>query len=183
MTQGRVAQRYAEALLAAALESKTEKAVAEDVASVKRTIEGSRELRVLLKSPVIKREVKAQALNALFKGKVSETMLSFLGLIAEKGRESALEQMIERFIELNDERLGILTVRVSSGAELSEQQRKTIQERFAGLTGKTVTMDVAVDAGLRGGFLAQLGDTVYDGSIKRQLEIMREHFLEGNGTN
>ena len=91
--------------------------------------------------------------------------------------------IIDRFLELRDERLGVVNVKVTAGAELSAEQQKTLQARFADLTHKTVNMDVNVDASLLGGFLARVGDTVFDGSIKRQLEMMRQRFLQGTGTN
>lgn len=183
MKHGRVAQRYAEALLQAAVDAKVEQEVADDIAALKTTIEGSHDLQLLLKSPVIKKDRKRTALKAIFGGKMNATTLGFLDLVTEKGREDALSFIIDRFIALRNERLGIIEVAVTSGIELTGDQQKALQDRFAHLTQKTVRMDTRVDASLKGGFLARVGDTVFDGSIKRQLEIIRRRFLEGDGTN
>ena len=183
MQQGRVSQRYAEALLVAAIDDASEDAVSADLAGLKALIEASADLRMLLKSPVIKREKKRDIFRSMFDGKVNATTLGFLDLLAEKGRESALPFIIEKFASLRNKRMGVLHLNVTSGTTLSGEQQKALQERFADLTQKTISMDVAVDASLRGGFLARIGDTVFDGTIKRQLEILRRRFLEGTGTN
>lgn len=183
MRHGRVARRYAGALLQAASDAKVEETVAADLQMVQRTISGSKDLHLLLKSPVIKRESKRTALRTIFEGKVSATTLRFLDLVAEKGREDVLSFIIERFMQLRDVKMGILKMDVTSGAELTTEQQNSLRERFAGLTKKTINMTVSVDKILVGGFLARVGDTVFDGTIKRQLEIMRQRFLDGNGTN
>jgi len=183
MQQGRVSQRYAEALLRAAVDDGSEEAVTADFAALKDLIEDSRDFRLLLRSPVIKREKKGEILRSMFGGKVNATTLGFLELLAEKGRESALPFIIDRFTLLRNKRMGILRLDVTAGSSLSDDQKKALQEQFADLTHKTISMDVVVDESLKGGFLARIGDTVFDGTIKRQLEIMRRRFLEGNGTN
>lgn len=183
MRQGRVAQRYAEALLRAAIDDKTEEVVTSDLRTLNGLIESSKDLQLLLKSPVIKHEKKRQILKAIFDGSVCGTSMGFLDLLAEKGRESALPFIIDRFFELRNERLGIVRLDVTSGASLSAEQQKTLQDRFAEMMQKTISMEVRVDKTLKGGFLARIGDTVFDGTIKRQLELIRRRFLEGNVTN
>jgi F-type H+-transporting ATPase subunit delta len=183
MRQGRVAQRYAGALLSASVEGNVEKQVAADVETVKRTIAGSRDLQLLLKSPVIRSDKKQEVLRAVFSHSVGPVMLSFLELVAEKGRESALPDITEWFERLRNERLGNLALRVTSATDLSSQQMGLLKKRFEEITKKNILLTTNVDASLKGGFLARVGDTVFDGTIKRQLEIMRQRFLEGNGVN
>jgi F-type H+-transporting ATPase subunit delta len=183
MREGRVAKRYAEALLRAAADEKTEEIVAKDLESLRASIEASRDLQLLLKSPVIKRDKKKEVLHALFEGNVSGTTLSFLHLVAEKGRESALPSIIQRFMEIRNEKLGILTVDVTAVSDLSTDQMQALKDRFAALTKKTILMNLSFDAALKGGFRARVGDTVFDGSIQRQLEIMRQRFFEADGSN
>jgi F-type H+-transporting ATPase subunit delta len=180
MSLSRVARRYAQALLDAAAGAQREERVAADLDMLHALIQGSAELRMLLKSPVVKREKKRQALRAAFEGRVEPLTLEFIGLLAEKGREQALPQVVEAFRRLRNERLGIVSLDVTSATPLSPEQSDAIRRRFEQLTKKTVTMAVAVDAALKGGFAARLGDTVYDGSIRRQLELLRERFAAGD---
>lgn len=183
MREGRVARRYAEALLNASVEKKAEDEVASDIRAVKKTIEGSRELQLLLRNPVIKWDTKRDALRAVFSGSVGPLVLDFLSLVAEKRRETALPAMIERFEVLRNERLGNLEIGLAAATPLDAGQTSDLKKRFSGLTGKNIVFSERVDVSLKGGFLARVGDTVFDGTIKRQLEIMRQRFLKGNGTN
>lgn len=183
MSLNRVARRYAQALLDASAEAKREAQVSQDLDTLSALIRGSNELRLLLKSPVVKREKKQEALRAVFEGRVEPLTLEFIGLLAEKGREQALPLVVEEFRRLRNERLGVVSLDVTSATPLSKEQTEAIRLRFAELTNKTVNVAVAVDASLKGGFSARLGDTVYDGSIRRQLELLRLRFAAGEGAN
>ncbi len=183
MSHGRVASRYAEALLLSAVEEKKEDQIAADVETVKRTIHESRDLSLLLHSPIIKSEAKKRALRAVFDGKVGGLMLEFLSIVAEKGRESLVPLIFDRFEQLRNERLGIVSIEVSAASDLSGEQTTSLRTRFEAITRKTVRITFSIDKALKGGFLARVGDTVFDGSVRRQLERMRLRFLEGNGTN
>jgi F-type H+-transporting ATPase subunit delta len=83
------------------------------------------------------------------------------------------------FFRLRDERQGLVVLDVRSATEMDENQQKTMVKRFEALTGKKVRAAFRVDRELKGGFVARVGDTVYDGSLLRQLELLRERFAEG----
>ncbi len=76
-----------------------------------------------------------------------------------------------------------MTVEVKAAVELVKAQSAETQKRFEGYTKKTVQISFSLDKQLRGGFIAKVGDTVYDGSVKRQLELLRERFAEGPAQN
>jgi F-type H+-transporting ATPase subunit delta len=179
MSLSRVARRYARALLDAAAGSGREERIAADLEMLQAVIHGSAELRLLLKSPVVKRDKKQQALRAAFEGRTDQLTLEFISLLAEKGRESSLPQVVVEFRRLRNERLGIVAVDVSAATPLSAEQTESIRRRFEQITQKTVRVAVDVDPSLKGGFSARLGDTVYDGSIRRQLELLRQRFAAG----
>ncbi len=179
----RVARRYAEALLDAATGAGREAHVATDLEMLHGLIQASPELRSVLKSPIIKREKKQIALRAAFEGRVEPLTLEFISLLAEKGREEALPQVVVEFRRLRDDRLGMVGLEVTTAAALSSEQTEAIRRRFEQLTGKTVKIGVNIDPLLKGGFSARLGDTVYDGSIRRQLELLRRRFALGDGVN
>lgn len=181
MSDSRVARRYAQALLDAAAGAGREERVAADLEMLHAAIRGSSELRLLLKSPVVKQEKKRGALRAAFEGRVEPLTLEFLVLLTDKGREQTLSQVVVEFRCLRDLRLGIVSLDVSSATALSADQTETLRRRFESLTKKKVHVTVTVDAGLKGGLTARLGDTVYDGSIRRQLELLRQRFALGDG--
>ena len=70
-----------------------------------------------------------------------------------------------------------------AATELTKDQQQTIVKRFEGITRKKIRVAFSIDKQLKGGFVARVGDTVYDGSVRRQLELLRERFAEGVGRN
>ncbi len=179
MLQIRVAKRYAEALAGLAEEQNKFDRVSEDVEILQRTLMDSRELVVFLKSPVVKKDKKMSILKELFEGQLSSLTMSFLFLLVDKGREDVLPQIIEQFLLLRDEKLGIAAVEVKTAAELSNEQIEHITRRFENITKKKVRASFSLDKQLKGGFVAKVADTMFDGSVKRQLELLRERFAEG----
>jgi F-type H+-transporting ATPase subunit delta len=183
MSVYRVARRYAEAALELGEEQKQGERLAADLELVGKAIRESREFVALLKSPVIAKEKKRAVLTELFQPRVSSLTLTFLNLILEKGREDLIVDIVGEFFKLRDDRLGIIALDVRAATELTNDQQKTIVKRFEEITQKKIRVSFSIDKQLRGGFVARVGDTVYDGSVQRQLELLREHFAEGVGRN
>jgi len=178
MSNLRIAYRYAEALIATAEELHILKNVSDDLADIQLIISSSREFQLFLKSPIVKKEKKRQVFEATFGKSVQPLTLQFISLLAEKGREDALQSIIESFFRLQDEILGIVNVSVKSATELSLQQTAQLEQRFETYSKKKVRINVAIDSQLIGGFVARIGDTMFDGSVKRQLELLRKRFEE-----
>ena len=178
MANLRIAIRYAEALLTAAEELHVLKNVSDDLTVIQRVIKESQEFRYFLKSPVIKKDKKQGVFKATFGSSVQPITLKFLCLLIEKEREDALPEAIEAFFRLQDEMLGIVHVSVKTAAELSPQQIAQIQQRFEAYSKKKVQLDLSLDKQLIGGFVARIGDTVFDGSVKQQLVLLRKRFAE-----
>lgn len=179
MSVYRVARRYAEAVYGLAEEQKLGARFAEDLTLIQETIKGSREFVAFLKSPVISRDRKRAALSELFKSKLSGFTFGFLNLIVDKGREDVLGDVVGEYFKIRDERQGLLALDVRSATQMDDSQQKAIVKRFETLTGKKIRAAFRVDTQLKGGFVARVGDTVYDGSLLRQLEILRKRFAEG----
>ncbi len=178
MRNVRVARRYAQAMMDLAAEQKTLDRLSEDFAILQRAVQESREFVAFLKSPVIGGEKKKSVLRGMFQSKLSISALDFLDMIAEKKREDVLGQIIEEFFNLRDERMGIVNVDVRAAVDLSGDQHRQIEKRFESITRKKVRISFSLDKRLKGGFIARVGDTVYDGSIRRQLELLRERFTD-----
>jgi F-type H+-transporting ATPase subunit delta len=183
MSAYRVARRYAEAALEAAEEQKQGERLAEDLELVGKAIRESREFLALLKSPVISKEKKRGVLTAAFKSRISALSFNFLNMILDKGRENLLGDIISEYFRLRDDQLGIVTLDVRAATELSKSQQQTIVQRFEEITRKKIRVAFSIDKQLKGGFVARIGDSVYDGSVQRQLELLRDRFAEGVGRN
>jgi len=178
MSNLRTTNRYAEALMTTAEELHILKDVSDDLTVIRRSINESHEFQLFLKSPVIKKQKKQQVFEATFGKAVQPLTLKFLSLLAEKGREDFLLNIIEAFFHLQDETLGIVSVHVKAAAELSAQQTAQLEQRFETYSKKKVRIDVSLDSQIIGGFIARVGDTMFDGSVKHQLELLRKRFTE-----
>jgi F-type H+-transporting ATPase subunit delta len=88
-----------------------------------------------------------------------------------------LEEVIQAFRKITNDRLGIVQVKVSSAAGLSEAERELLRARFEELTRKQAELEFHLDGQLIGGLVAQIGSTVYDGSVRGHLERMREQLM------
>lgn len=174
MSRTRAATRYAAALLGVAVERNALDAVGNDLDFLERTIKASPDLAAFLRSPVISKERKKRALRELLAGRVTDTTVAFVLLLAAKDREGHLPDIIAQFRRLRDERLGIVNVTARSAAEFTPEQRTRLGERLERATGRKVRLSVERDPSLIAGFTVQYEDTVWDASVRRQLELLRD---------
>ncbi len=183
MSNLRVANRYASALMALTNEQKKRNAIADDLLMVKTLIDSSRELRRALSSPIINKDKKKAILRGVFHKKVGELVQKYMDAVVDKGREDILHDILTQYFILRDEELGIVRVNVKTSVEFSSKQEKDLQKQLEVMTKKKVEVTFSVDNFLKGGFVARVGDTVLDGSIKRQLEILKRKLKEGSFNN
>lgn len=175
MNAPEVVRRYAATLLDAAEETGVLEAVRKDVEGVLETAAGSKDLAEFLENPLLGAEVQDKALSAIFAGKLQELTLNFLSLMAQRRRASMLLQTLEAFLELVEESKGVVSAEVVSAVALTEDQQERLRGRLATYTGKQVRLQSQVDPSLRGGVVAKVGDTVFDGSLNTHLERLRRH--------
>ncbi|MGD8426989.1 MAG: ATP synthase F1 subunit delta [Balneolaceae bacterium] len=173
----KAARRYATALLELAKERNEVDRILTDIKFIHNTLEGSRELVVFLKSPIVKFDDKIAVLDELFSSEIAEATKLFMKLLARKERVSLLDQITEAFIEQYKQFAGILTVGVYVARELSDAQQETLHKMLEEKTGKTVDMNITQDESLKGGMAVRIDDTVIDGTVKHKLEELEESFL------
>ncbi len=179
MRNTRVARRYAVALMAVAEEQKAIDGIAADLASVRDTASASRELRVLIASPVVSAGKKRAVLREIFASRIGRVSMAFLDLLVAKQREDLLIEIAEQFEALRDEKLGIVTADVTAATQLGPEQERRLGGGLEHYTGKRVRLRVVLDREIKGGLLVRIGDTVLDASVRRQLEVLRKRFAEG----
>ncbi|NGP86868.1 ATP synthase F1 subunit delta [Fodinibius halophilus] len=177
MPTTKAARRYATALLELAEERDEVQQILEDIQFVHNTLEGSRELVVFLKSPVINFDDKIGALEKLFFEDLTDPTKLFMKLLAKKDRINLLDQIAVAFIEKYKEFAGIITVDVFVARSLTDDQKSNLHNELEDKTQKTVEMDVIVDEDLKGGMAIRIDDTVIDGTVKHQLEELEESLL------
>jgi F-type H+-transporting ATPase subunit delta len=180
MQDHKVSLRYASSLLDFAIEKKNLDSVSKDMELVYNTLEGKNKLNLMLKSPVIKPQLKSSILNEIFKAKITGDSLNFLQFVIDKKREDLLVNIAKKFLELKDEYLGILNVEITTAFDFTDDQQVQIKKEFESKLNKIIKLKYIVNKELIGGFIARAADTMYDASIKHQLEILRKQFLSGN---
>ena len=179
MSEFRAAYRYALALLGVAEEMKRLDDVSRDLTSIEKLTKELPEFLSFLRSPVVNSEKKKRTLTEILQGKVSDITQKFVLLLASKGREGLLPEIIRQFYKLRDERLGILHVTTRTAVAFKPEQEKQLINQLETATKKKVRLTYILDASLKGGFVVQHDDTVWDASVSRQLELLRERFVEG----
>ncbi|MFI5252368.1 MAG: ATP synthase F1 subunit delta [Bacteroidota bacterium] len=179
MSESRSAHRYAAAIIGVAIELKQLDVVSSDFNLMKNVIQSSKEFSLFLKSPIIDKEKKKKVLEDVFKGKMTDVTMKFIILITQKGRETILPEIIRQFDILRDKQLGIISVTLRSVTKINPDQRTKLIDSIQSVTKKTVRLNEVIDAQLIGGFSVQYEDTVWDGSVRRQLETLRGRLIGG----
>lgn len=170
------ARRYAKSLLDYAIEQNELAAVAADMDLISNTCQSHRELRRMLKSPIIKAEKKLTIIQKIFSGEIGTISLSFLELIAAKQREAILPEIANAFIKAYRTYLGIVTAEITSTLPLAETERTKAVE-FVKKMGKKVELIEKIDENIIGGFIIRIGDKQYDASVVNRIKTIRTTFL------
>ena len=179
MKNVRVARRYAGALMDVAEAGKIIDGTAADLEIIASALRGSRELTLLAQSPVVSPARKAAVFRAIFAGRIGKGTMEFIDLVIAKQREKHLPEIIEQFALLRDEKMGIVSVDVTSAVEFTPSQHKDLSNELERYTKKKVRVRVTVDRAIKAGLVVRIGDTVLDASMRRQLELLKARFLEG----
>ncbi|MGH9534425.1 MAG: ATP synthase F1 subunit delta [Terriglobales bacterium] len=177
---GAIAQHYAQALLGVAADGKAEAtALRRELAELAALIAGSRELRLALSSPAIMAAQKQAVLGAVaYRLGLSRIMRNFLAVAASRGRAAEVPAIADAFERLWRERQGIRRAEIRSARPLQAAERASIERALAAATGGQIEPEYREDADLIGGFVARVGDTVYDGSLRGRLDRLRRGLLE-----
>jgi F-type H+-transporting ATPase subunit delta len=176
MTLSALAKRYAEALADVVTRAGSglppEEAAAQ-LRAFEATLLTSLELREALVTPAIPNSRKKAVVGRIagILG-LAPTIRNFLFVLVDHRRMSSMGEIIQTFELVVDERLGFARAEVAAARELSQAQRAALNAELERLTGKRIRMRVATDPSLIGGVTARIGSTVYDGSVRGQLESL-----------
>jgi len=174
------ANRYAKALFDVALEEKTDLAqVDRDLAAVVDMMKGSPELALAAGFGSVTDAQRKAMMESVAKAMSLTTPVGkMLVLLANSGKLNLVPDLAVSFRERLLAHQNIVRADVTSAAPLSPEKTKALEESLAKVTGKKVELSVTVDPGLLGGVVARIGSTIYDGSVKTQLQRMRQELVE-----
>jgi F-type H+-transporting ATPase subunit delta len=170
----KVLNRYGSALYDAYVKAGSKKSFLDDCLALYKLILENRELSMLFKSPVVKKIPKAAVLNQIFSKKIDLILLNFLLLLVKNGREMFAVDILKTFLDIIDTENGIIKPVFSTAIELKESEKKNIKKSIDDATGKNSMTVYNTNPDLLGGFTVRIDDSVYDSSIKRQLELMKK---------
>jgi len=174
------ARRYAKALHLIARESGSMPAVGEELERFLERFDGDAHLHDVLTRPWIKGEDRrAIAMAIAEKERCGALVRDFVGLVAERGRMDHFAEIIAAYRNFVDEDLGQARASVRTAAPLTEGEKRELGRRLEGALGKRILLEERVDPTLLGGFVAQVGSYIVDGSLDGQLARMRERLARG----
>jgi F-type H+-transporting ATPase subunit delta len=169
-----IAKRYAKALVQLAEEKKAVDQTRADMDAFIGAVNTLPAMQKLFASPVLPPDSKKAVIRELAgKLNLQPTTQRFLEHLAETGRIRYVKDLHEAFLDILAQRQNRATVRLTTAAPLNNGDMADIKTKLEILTGKQVDIDSKVDASLIGGAKAQIGSTIYDGTIKNQLDKMR----------
>jgi F-type H+-transporting ATPase subunit delta len=174
-----LAKKYARALLdlVGSLAPEEQEATLEGLRVFRDLYASSPELRLAINSPAVVLAARRRVITELVaRLKLSDLTRRFLLVVTEHGRLGLVADMVSALEELFDERAGRVTADVKAASDLSAQQRQAIEAQLAKATGKEVRARFVVEPSLIGGFRAEIRSTVYDASVRGQLDTLRQRF-------
>jgi F-type H+-transporting ATPase subunit delta len=181
MSAERLSARYAKSLIDLALDQDKLERVKEDVEYF---LEAThvRDLKLLLKSPIVHTSTKRKIFQKLFADKFDVLSNAFLDIILRKGREAYLAEIADAFLEQYRTIKQISNVKLTTAVPLTEDRIEEIKQkvRNSGVTFPNIDIKTEVDPEILGGFIIEFGDRLYDASVAHQLEEMRKSFVKNS---
>lgn len=168
-----VVNRYATALFEIAKEQGAMTKFKEEALAIYDILKDAPEYMDLLSHPSVVEAQKLELIREAFSGKVADEFVGLMELIIKKSRTEYLTHILFKFIEMAKEEEGLIRGTVTSAMPLTNQQIAQIKANLEQGTGKTIELDVVVDASLIGGLIVRVGDKVVDGSIKGQMDTLK----------
>jgi F-type H+-transporting ATPase subunit delta len=135
----------------------------------------SSDLRRVWENPAVPAEQKHNLLDAIAqRDGIERHVRNLVAVLIDHRRMHFIDRIIQQLEKELDARMGFAEAQVSSARELSSPEKQTLEAQIEKATGKKVRAQFVLDASLLGGAVVRVGSTIYDGSVKGQLEKMRE---------
>jgi F-type H+-transporting ATPase subunit delta len=165
---------YADALFEIAKAEGSLETVEDELFRVARTLEANDELSATLSDQAIPIERRQALVETLLGGRASPITTALVSFVVGAGRSKSLPEIIDKLVAKAAEERREAVAEVRTAFPIDEAHRKKLADALNKATGKHVSLKVIVDPSIMGGVVAQIGDTVIDGSIRHRLEQLRE---------
>ena len=174
-----ISKTYGEALFELAVEEDKTDLFMEEIKAILDIMRQNPDFSALLNHPKIVKEEKIQVMENVYKGRISEELVSFFALIIQKDRYRDIEAILTYFLDRIKEYKGIGVAYVTTALPLDEQQKKVIEEKLLKTTAfREMEMNYAVDQTLIGGMTIRIGDRVVDSSVQNKLNELQRQLMK-----
>jgi F-type H+-transporting ATPase subunit delta len=170
----RVIRGYAEAVLVVAEAEGSLDTVEDELYRFARTVEAQTELRDALTDPSLPAERKKATVTDLIGARANPLTVSLLGFLVEQGLARDLPRVVDALAELAAKRRERALAEVRTAVPLDAERRTRLAEALSAATGKQLELKILVDDSVIGGVMARVGDQVFDGTVRRKLELARQ---------
>jgi F-type H+-transporting ATPase subunit delta len=170
-----LARRYAKALVDIGQEQNSLDKYGRDLTNIVDLMEASRDFREVLVSPVFTKDDKKRIAGEILQKTDTDRMVAnFVNLLIDRKRIDQLPGIEQAFREKVDDIRGVTRGEVTSAESLTDEELAKVTDVLSGISGKQVRITTNVDASLIGGLVAKVGDMVFDGTIRTQLNQLKE---------
>ena len=170
-----IANRYARALADVSFKLGQQEAVERELEQFGQLLDNHRELSAFYQDPAVSAARKRAATTQLLaRLGYCQTAGNFIHVLVERDRMGHFNEMLEAFRQGIRDRLGIVEVGVTTSIEIGQPLRKQLSQALEQLSGKRVQLRFRTDPQILGGVITRVGDTIYDGSVRQQLQQMKE---------
>lgn len=180
MSVATVARRYAEAMVDVAISRNEVESIDNELRAFSETMKGSRELYDAFASPIVSQPDKLSLLNALIaRLNAGQMTANLLRTMLKHHRLHYVAEMYEQFRRKMNERKGLIVAEVTTAAEVGASEQARLGQTLEQMTGKQIEFKFKTDATLIGGVVTRIGSVVYDGSVRTQLQAIKERLKRG----
>jgi len=169
------ARAFADVVMANRLDAARTLAEAQQMAAL---VEENKALRDVWDNPSIPLEQKRGVLDGIVeRAGMTRPVRNFVAVLIDKGRIRFLGEIVAQFAEELNRRLGFAEAEITTARSLRSDEMQSLETELARVTGKRIRARYQQDRSILGGAIARVGSTVYDGSVKGQLERIRQQLI------
>jgi F-type H+-transporting ATPase subunit delta len=180
MSAQAVARRYAEALADVAVDHNLVDKIEGELKLFAEMISSSEDLQGLVASPIVSISDKAKVLEALIaRLRPADFTANLLRILLRKDRLQHLGEVYDQYQNVINSRRGVVVATITTAEPVGPEQQQRLGAKLQQMTGKKIRFEFKSDSGLIGGVVTRVGSVVYDGSVRTQLQEIRQRLKTG----
>lgn len=180
MSNARISRRYARALFTLGQQDGSYLEYGREIGEFVKHYQENNDFRYIISSPLFNMDDRKKVLNmVLDKAGFSSMTRNFFNVLLDKNRIGSIESISDYYSRLADEASDIVRAQIITAMPLERESLDRVVSAFEGLLSKSVRAEVMEDPDIIGGVIVRIGDTFWDGSIRAQIEGLRESFRRG----